>query len=84
MEELEESLCLEELQAILQAGRDKEYRQMKFMAALKGVDLDKQAGQDAADRVNQIKERVAARQRGENLEKYELTEHFATEYEVEE
>jgi hypothetical protein len=39
-EELESSLCLEELIAILDAIRKKEDRGRKFSAALQGIDLE--------------------------------------------
>ena len=77
-------MCIEELQAILEASREKEHRSMKFFAALKGIDLDKNGNHDSRDRVQQIKERVAAQQRGEDPNKVELQDHFAIEYEVEE
>jgi hypothetical protein len=41
-DELEENLSIEELNAILEAGRIREERNMKFQAALQGVDLDKE------------------------------------------
>ena len=40
-EDLEESLSMPELNATLAAKRDTDYAQQKFMAALQGVDLDK-------------------------------------------
>ena len=40
-DELEEDLTLEELAALLEAAREKEHRWFKFMAGLKGIDLDK-------------------------------------------
>ena len=38
--ELEENLCVDELIAILNAIRDKEQRERKFLAAIQGIDLD--------------------------------------------
>lgn len=52
-----------ELTAILEAKREEDYNEKKFMAALQGVDLDKQAGkqEDALKRViDRAKERVGA------------------------
>lgn len=43
-EELEETLSLPELMATLTAAQEAEYRRNKFMAALKGIDLDKESG----------------------------------------
>jgi hypothetical protein len=42
-DELEESLSINELDAILNSMREKEHREMKFMASLQGVDLDEAA-----------------------------------------
>jgi len=39
-EEMEDKLTLNELEEILEAGREAEHRKMKFMAALKGIELD--------------------------------------------
>lgn len=58
IEELESSLCLSELMAILEARREQDYSSKKFAAALKGVDLDKQTGQE--DPWEKLKARVAS------------------------
>jgi hypothetical protein len=47
-EELETSLSLPELTAILEQKREAEYEDKKFMAALQGVDLDQQSGKQNA------------------------------------
>lgn len=74
---------MDELRLILEQAHEREFRQMKFFASLKGVDLE--AGRETPDdRVQRVKDRVAARARGETTEKYELEEYFGTEYEVEE
>ena len=39
-DELESNLSLEELMVTLNASRDREYRERKFLAAMQGVDLD--------------------------------------------
>jgi len=39
-DELESNLSLEELMVTLNAARDREYRERKFLAAMQGVDLD--------------------------------------------
>ena len=41
-EELEDSLCFEELLATINAIREKEARDKKFLAALQGIDLDEE------------------------------------------
>jgi hypothetical protein len=43
-DELETSLSMPELTVTLNAKRDSDYRDKKFMAAMQGVDLDKQTG----------------------------------------
>lgn len=47
-EELERSLSMPELTAILNIKRDKDYQDKKFLAAMQGVDLDKQSGKQNA------------------------------------
>lgn len=47
-EELETSLSIPELTAILEQKREAEYDDKKFMAALQGVDLDQQSGKQNA------------------------------------
>lgn len=43
-EDLETSLSMPELTAILEAKRENDYSDKKFMAAIQGIDLDKQTG----------------------------------------
>lgn len=43
-EELEESLSMPELTTILVAKREKDYEDKKFLAAIQGIDLDKNSG----------------------------------------
>lgn len=40
IEVLEATVCLEELNAILKAGRERDMRNWKFQASLKGINLD--------------------------------------------
>jgi hypothetical protein len=69
---------------ILDAKREQELREMKFFASLKGIDLDKGRVTSAEEQVQRIKDKVAARQKGENPEKYELETYFGIDYELEE
>ena len=62
----------------MDAAREQQYNQNKFLAALKGVNLDEGA---ASKRVEQIKERVAAKQSGVPEEIYELGDMFGFEEE---
>lgn len=64
--ELEETLSLPELDAVVKASRDKERRLMKFYAAFKGVNLDEQEG--AAERFEEIQRRAEARLAGKSPE----------------
>jgi len=43
-EELELSLSMPELMSVLEAKRDAEYQEKKFLTAIQGVDLDKESG----------------------------------------
>lgn len=45
-EDLETSLSMPELTTTLNAKREADYREKKFLAAMQGVDLDKQTGKD--------------------------------------
>lgn len=68
-EHLEETVSLEELNAVVKAGRDREMRNWKFQASLKGVKLD-DADTDDGDRetgeeaLSRIKRRAALKARG--------------------
>lgn len=70
-EEMELSLSLDELEAILEAAHEREHRQNKFYAALQGVDLDK-GKNDNKERFEAIKRRVEARQNNISEETVEL------------
>jgi hypothetical protein len=47
-DELEKSVSVQELVAIIEAKRELDYNEKKFSAALQGVDLDKQSGKEDA------------------------------------
>lgn len=55
-EDLETSLSMPELTSILEAKRENDYADKKFMAAIQGIDLDKQAGK--SDAWEEMKARV--------------------------
>jgi hypothetical protein len=57
-EELESSLSLPELMAILEEKRQADYQDKKFLAALQGVDLDEQNGTKEEDPWEAMKARV--------------------------
>jgi hypothetical protein len=63
-DELESSLCMAELMAILESRRELDYNEKKFLAAMQGVDLDEQAGKQEEDPWEAMKARVAAKVSG--------------------
>lgn len=46
-DELESSLSLEEIQALLEASRKKNYEDKKFLAAVNGVELDEETDEES-------------------------------------
>ena len=72
---------MEELEAVLDASRKVAYEQNKFLAALKGIRLDEPAV--AEDRVQAIKDRVAAKEAGLTEEEFDL-QQGGLGYEIEE
>jgi hypothetical protein len=63
-EELESSICLAELMAILEQKREMDYQDKKFTASLKGIDLDEASGKTEEDPWEAMKARVAAKESG--------------------
>ena len=63
-DELESSICLAELMAILEQKREMDYQDKKFTASLKGIDLDEASGQKEEDPWEAMKARVAAKASG--------------------
>lgn len=63
-DDLESSLCMQELSAILEAKRDQDYEEKKFLAAIQGVDLDAQTGKNDTNPWEEMKARVAAKMTG--------------------
>ena len=57
-QELEESLCMEELSEILNAKRENDYNEKKFLAAMQGIDLDEQTGNKKKNAWEEMKARV--------------------------
>ena len=57
-EELEVSLSMPELLATLSSKRDLDYQEKKFLAAIQGVDLDKQSGKNNSNAWEEMKARV--------------------------
>lgn len=63
-DELESSICLAELMAILEQKREMDYQDKKFAASLKGIDLDDATGKKDEDPWEAMKARVAAKTSG--------------------
>lgn len=65
-EDLESSISLPELTAILEAKREEDYNNKKFLAAIQGVDLDAQSGNRVKeeDPLARVQARALARSRG--------------------
>jgi hypothetical protein len=63
-EDLETSICMPELMAIIESKRDLDYNERKFLAAMQGVDLDEASGKKDADAWEAMKARVASKVSG--------------------
>jgi hypothetical protein len=57
-DDLETSLSMQELMATLEAKREEDYNHKKFLAAIQGVDLDKQTGKGEQNKWEEMKARV--------------------------
>lgn len=74
---MEEELSLPELNAILNAGREREYTRNKFTAALKGIDLDKNSesrGETNEERFERIKRQAEAKASGKSETEIEFSD----------
>jgi hypothetical protein len=56
--ELELSLSMPELMATLESKRDLDYQEKKFLAAIQGVDIDKNSGRSSENKWEEMKARV--------------------------
>lgn len=70
-DDLEDSLSREEVFKLIEAIRENRYEEMKFQAALKGIDLDKQ-GQDSD--FERVRKEAMAKVAGMSEEALELDE----------
>lgn len=83
VEDLEASINLEELKAILDAAREREGRHQKFLAAIQGIDLDKGAKESQKAKFEEVQQRVNARLQGKSTEQLEM-DILGLEVEIEE
>ena len=65
-EELESSLSMQELTATLESKREEDYAHKKFLAAIQGVDLDKQSGKGDQNKWEEMKARVFSKGRAKD------------------
>jgi len=69
---MEENLTLAELYEILEATREREHERRKFAAALKGVNLDEEQGENSS--FEEVKRRAEAKLRGMSEEQLGMEE----------
>lgn len=60
-DDLERSLSMQELTAILEEKREQDYQHKKFLAAMQGVDLDAQTGKANSNAWEDLKARVVSK-----------------------
>lgn len=65
-DELESSLSMPELTTTLNAKRESDYREKKFLAAMQGVDLDKQTGKVEENAWEKLKAKVFSKGKTDN------------------
>jgi hypothetical protein len=65
-DDLESSLSMPEILATLSVKRDLDYDSKKFLAAMQGVDLDKQVGKDNSNAWEEMKARVFSKGKTDN------------------
>lgn len=65
-EDLESSLSIPELMITLNAKREIDYNEKKFLASMQGVNLDEAVGKQEEDPWQRLQARAAARARGED------------------
>lgn len=76
-DDIESHLTREELSVLLEKGRDYKEENMRFMAALQGIDI----GNSKASSFDDVKKRAQARISGMSDEQYELAGMFSFEEE---
>lgn len=73
-DDLEENLCLAELEKLLEKARDVEHDRMKFAASLKGIDIDKGNAESNEERFERVKRRAQAQLAGIDEDEFEFME----------
>lgn len=67
MIEMEENLTLNEVNLLAEASRNKEKREQRFLAALKGIDLDEK---ESTSSFEEVQKKAAAALAGQTEEEY--------------
>lgn len=80
-DELEDNLSYPELVALVEALRERDQRNMRFQAALQGVDIDKNKPQEE-DPVERAKRRVRARMQNRDEEEVRFEEAVGHSFKV--
>lgn len=80
IDELEENITLQELEKILDASREKKHQENKFMAALKGINIDEDV--NAKDKFDEVSRRAEARLSGKSTEELEFAS-FGIDFDTE-
>lgn len=83
IEDLENKINLEELRVILDAARERDYRNQRFMASIQGIDIEAGAKEEAQERLDKIKARANAALSGKTEEELEWAE-LGMRFEIEE
>jgi len=83
IEELEESINLDELRVILKASNEREMRHNRFMAAIQGIDIDKDDEAESQEAFERAQRRAEARLSGRSENEIEFDE-FGLDIEIEE
>lgn len=73
-EELEENLSVEELHALVEASSEREFRNWRFAAGLKGVDLDAEVRKGSTSSFDKVKARAEAKLAGKSEEELKLSD----------
>lgn len=81
--ELEDTLSLPELMALLNSCREKEQRDREFFAAINGIDIKKAQQEDVQKRFDDVQRRVRAKLTGSDVKQLEFDD-FGLELETEE
>ena len=66
LDELEDNITLDEMEAIISTIRDKQERDQKFLAAIQGINLDESG--EASSEFEDVERRVRARLAGKSEE----------------